>query len=233
MKRFYEAATVEPAETGWRVKLDGRDVRTQGGRPQIVPTRALGEALAGEWSAQGEEIDTNGFPLRDLADYTIDAVQDGREALIRELTAYVETDTLCYRAEEGEPLHDRQLRVWEPLVADAESRWDVHFERIGGVIHRPQSDQTITRMAAALSTKGDFTLAAMRMLTSLTASLIVSLAAIDADADADKLWAAANLEEDWQADLWGQDAEAEERRQARFEAFKLAMRFAQLAREDG
>ena len=36
-------------------------------------------------------------------------------------------------------------------------------------------------------------------------------------------------EEDWQAELWGQDAEAEAVRKARFDAFALAMRFVALA----
>ncbi len=230
MKRFYKQASVEAEGGGWRVKLDGRGIKTAAGKPQVLPSRALAEALAQEWSAQGEEIDASAFPLRDLADYTIDAVRTEREALVRELAAYAETDTLCYRGDEGEPLQQRQLDLWEPLLAEAEQRWDVRFERISGIIHRPQPPETLARMQAVVAAESDFTLAALRMLTSLSASLVVALAAIAPGADPAALWTAANLEEDWQAELWGRDAEAEERRQARFDAFQLAMRFAELAR---
>lgn len=229
MKRFYKAVTVEPEGHGWRVLLDGRGIRTPGGKAQVVPKRALAEALAGEWAAQGDKIDPATFPLRDLADYTLDAVAEGREALVDELAAYAETDTLCYRAEAGEPLHARQLEVWEPLLQAAEHRRDVHFERIGGIIHRPQPEATVARMRAAVAALDDWALASLRMLTSLSASLVIALAALDADADPRMLWTAANLEEDWQAELWGNDAEAAELRQTRFEAFALAMRFAALA----
>ena len=41
MKRFYKKVAVEEAEGGWRMTLDGRPIRTQGGAAQIVPTRAL------------------------------------------------------------------------------------------------------------------------------------------------------------------------------------------------
>jgi len=233
VKRFYKHVTIEKQGNRWRVMLDGRGIRTPGGGEQLVPTRALAEAMAEEWSGQGEEIDSARFPLRDLADFAIDTVAATRDVLLRELVAYAETDTLCYRAEPGEALHERQMQVWEPLVADAEARWDVHFERTSGVIHRPQPDETLARMEGVLATKSDFSLAALRMLASLSASLLVALAAIEQDANADALWAAANLEEDWQAELWGRDAEAEARRQLRFKAFAMAMRFAALAQESG
>lgn len=232
MKRFYKQVSVEPAENGWRVALDGRAIRTAGGKPQIVPSRALAEAMAAEWAGQDAEIDTSRFVLRDLADFAIDVVAPGRDETIRCLLSYAETDTLCYRAEEGEALHERQLEVWEPLLAAAEARWDVHFERIGGIIHRPQPGATLARMEAVLAAESDFALAALRTLASLAASLVVALAAIAPDADAQALWNAANLEEDWQAALWGKDAEAEARRERRFRAFAAAARFTALARQD-
>lgn len=229
MKRFYKEVTVEPVEGGWRVLLDGRPIRTAGGRPQRVPSRALAEALAAEWAEQGQEIDTSCFRFRDLADYAVDVVATDREEAIRSILPYGETDTLCYRAENGEALHARQLALWEPLLTAAEARWDVHFERIGGIIHRAQPEETLARMEAVLAAESDFTLAALKTLASLAASLVVALAAIPPDADAEVLWNAANLEEDWQAELWGKDQEAEARRARRLAAFAAAAQFAALA----
>jgi len=232
MKRFYKEVSVEPAASGWRVLLDGRGIKTAGRRDQIVPTRALAAAMAQEWADQGEELDTARFVLRDLADYAIDVVAPAREQAIRELLPYAETDTLCYRGEDGEPLHQRQVEVWEPLLTAAEQRWDVHFERVGGVIHRSQPAETLARMEGVLAAESDFNLATLRNLSSLAASLVIALAAIAPEADAEALWNAANLEEDWQAELWGKDAEAEARRERRFAGFAAAMRFAELAQEE-
>lgn len=231
MKRFYKTVTVEPAEGGWRVLLDTRGIRTAGGHPQIVPSRDLAEAMADEWEAQGPEIDSTAFMLRDMADFTIDVVANDRAGTIRDLLPYAETDTLCYRAEPDEAFHQRQLEVWEPLLTDAETRWDVRFERIGGVMHRPQPIETIGRMEMLLAEKSDFDLAALNTLANLAASLVIAFAALTPDADAEALWNAANLEEDWQIALWGQDHEAAERRAKRFKAFASAIRFAMLAKE--
>ena len=230
MKRFYKAVSVEQAANGWCALLDGREIKTPGGAAQIVPTRNLAEAMSGEWAGQGEEIEIAAFRLRDLADFAIDGVAKDRATHVRELAAYADTDTLCYRGDQSDSLHDRQVELWEPLLVTAEQRWDVRFERISGIIHRPQPAGTLQRMENVLASESEFTLAALRMLTSLSASLIIALHAITPDADAEMLWRAANLEEDWQAELWGRDAEAEAVRQTRLEAFRVAMQFAALAR---
>lgn len=232
MKRFYREVAVVPSESGWRVLLDGRAVKTQAGRAQAVPGEALAQALAAEWAGQGEEIDPAGFVLRDLADHAIDIAGPERAATVSALLRFAETDTLCYRAEADEPLHARQSDMWEPLLRAAEARWDVHFERIAGVIHHPQPQATLQRLEAVLEAHDAFALAALTTLASLAASLVVGLAALADDADPAALWDTANLEEDWQAELWGKDAEAANLRARRLATFAAAVQFARLAREE-
>lgn len=230
MKRFYQNVSVAAENGGWRVLLDGRGIKTVAGKPQLLPTRALAEALAEEWADQGEQLDPAAFILRDLADYAIDVVSQDRTDVIRSLVAFAGTDTLCYRAEPDEPLRERQEEVWEPLLHAAEHRWDVHFERIGGIMHRPQPAATLARMQAVLDAESDHAIAALNTLASLAASLVIALAALASDAQAETLWDAANLEEDWQVELWGKDYEAEALRERRLATFATAMRFARLAR---
>ncbi len=230
MKRFWRDVSVEADGDGWRVALDGRPIRTQQGAAQVVPTRALAEALAAEWRAQGETIDPAGFVLRDLADYAIDVVQPNRAEAIARILAYAESDTLCYRAEPDEPLGIRQRAEWEPLLRAAEARHGVRFERVAGIIFRKQPVPTLAALRAVLETHDAFAVAALNTLASLAASLVVALAALDPDADAETLWAAANLEEDWQAELWGLDDQAQALRARRLAEFTRAMAFAALAR---
>lgn len=230
MKRFYKDAGTAAEAGGWQVTLDGRKVKTQGGNPQIVPSAALAAALASEWAAQGEEIDPDTFLLRDLADYALDVVEADRAAVIATLLRYGETDTLCYRAEPDEPLHARQIAVWEPLLTEAEARWDIHFERISGIIHRPQPAETINRLESVLAAQSAFTLAALNTLASLAASLTIALSAIEPGADIAALWDASELEADWQVEQWGEDFEATARRERRLAAFTAAARFAELTR---
>jgi chaperone required for assembly of F1-ATPase len=230
MKRFYRAVAVAPVEGGWQVQLDGRGVKSVGGAPQVVPSEALALVMAAEWDAQGERLDPASFMLRDLADYALDVVAPDHETAMATLLRFAETDTLCYRAEPDEALAERQDAVWEPLLTAAEARWDIHFKRVAGIIHRPQPTATLARLQTVLGTLDTFQLAALTTLASLAASLVVGLAALDPEPDAAALWDAANLEEDWQAEMWGSDYEAVALRARKLATFTSAQLFARLAR---
>lgn len=230
MKRFWRDVTVGAAEGGWRVLLDGRPIRTPRGAAQVVPGAALAEAMAAEWRAQGDEVDPALFRYRDMADYAIDVVATDRAALVRDLLAYAETDTLCYRADPDEPLYRRQIEVWEPLLSAFETREGVRLERVSGVLHRDQPEATMARLRERLEALDPFALAALNAMTALAASLCVALSALEPDADVDALWQAASLEELWQAELWGVDELAEARRARRGADFSTAAGFARLAR---
>ena len=232
MKRFYKDVTTAPAAggDGWQVQLDGRGIRSQGGGQQVVPSQALAQLLAGEWEAQGEEIDPKSFVFRDMADFAIDVVRTDRADAIGNLIKFSQTDTLCYRGDPGDALFQRQEEMWEPLVSACEKRHDITFSRVSGIIHDPQSPSTTARLETILGEMDDFTIAGLQTLTALAASLIVGLEALEDGADAEALFAIANVEEDWQAELWGWDGEAQQRRDMRLEAFRLALDFVKAAR---
>ncbi|BBC74201.1 molecular chaperone [Altererythrobacter sp. B11] len=230
MKRFWKEVTVEAAEGGFRLALDGRPIRTQGGAPQVVPSRELAEAMAEEWRAQGEDVDPRQFVLRDLADFALDKVAPDRAGSVDALMPFAETDTLCYRADPDEPLYRRQQEVWEPLLTALEARHGIRMERVSGIVHRPQPPASLAALRAALLEQDAFALAALRTMAPLAASVTVALAALEDRADPAALFAAANCEEDWQAELWGWDPRAEEDRATRLAAFTAAADFARWAR---
>jgi len=231
VKRFYKEVSIGAKDGGWQVILDhSRPMRTQAGSPQIVPTQALAEALAEEWRAQGEEIDPAGFPMRDMADYAIDRVAPDPASVVAAIVPYGDTDTLCYRAEQGDSLRQRQDEAWEPILCAAEERHGIVFARTSGVIHAPQSAETLAALQVHLASFDPFTLVAVQNLAALAGSLTVALAALEDGTDIERLFADANLEEDWQAKLWGWDNEALARRDARLAGFRLAAQFARLVR---
>lgn len=234
MKRFYRAVTVEQADSGFVVALDGRRIKTQGDViPQAVPTRALAELLAAEWSGQGETIEPGVFRHRALADYAIDQIAPDPVAAVTRTLRFAETDTLCYRADPDEPLHRRQMEVWEPILTAFEARTGTAFTRVSGIVHRPQAEATLGRVRALLDRENAFALAGIEAMASLAASLVVALQAAESGNDADALWAAAALEEEWQAELWGREYTAEERRARRMAEFMTARQFTLAARTIG
>lgn len=230
MKRFYTQADCAPAADGWQVTLDGRGLKTVGGRQQIVPTQDLGNALAEEWNAQGEKLDPLGFVMRDQTDFAIDLVATDPTETIDRTLAYGETDTLCYRADPEDALFARQQSEWEPIVSAVEQREGVQFARVSGIVHRAHPAQTLIQLRQKLTSMDPFALAGLHTMTSLAASLCIGLEALQKSADAIALWNAATLEEIWQAELWGHDSEADQVRAKKHEDFLSAFRWTELAR---
>ncbi|WP_379547896.1 ATP12 family chaperone protein [Qipengyuania sp. DSG2-2] len=233
MKRFWKEAALLETSGGWQVALDGRAVKTQGGRAQIVPSRALAMAMAAEWNMQGETLDPRSFPMRDLTDFTIDRVATGEDDLVTKTLAFAETDTLCYRAEAGTALSRRQDVEWEPLLAAFEAREGVQLTRVDSILHVEQPAETIAALRTRLEGLDPFTLAGVYTLASLSASLCLGLTALEKDADAGALWQTSHLEETVQHELWGVDMEAKAAQEEKRAAFLTAFEFLSLLDENG
>ncbi len=226
MKRFYKDVTLAHSDLGWHVMLDGRPIKTPSGAPQVVASKQLAEMLANEWRSQGETIIPSSFRFRDMTDYALDVVARDPAEIIDKLIGFAETDTLCYRADPEEALYRRQQELWEPLITALEAREGISLHRVSGIVHKAQPNGSLKKLRQRLAELPPLQLAALELLTSLSASLCVGLAALEEGADGEALWAAASLEEEWQADLWGREEGAEERRARRKADFLAAMEFA-------
>ena len=223
-------ATAEERDGAFALLLDGRPARTPARRPLAVPTRALGEALAAEWQAQGAEIDPSSMPLTRLVNSAIDGVADRREAVIDDLVRYAGSDLLCYRAGEPERLVAAQGAAWDPVLAWAREALGARFRLAEGVMHVEQPRRRSPPCAEGSSgCHSPFALAALHAMTTLTGSVLLALAHADGAIDAGAAWEAAHVDERHQESLWGEDEEAGRRRARREAEFRAASDLYRLA----
>lgn len=214
MKRVYKEVTTRPAEASWGVVLDGRPMRTPGKNELAVPSEKLAAAIAAEWDAQQGEIRPATMPLTRLAATAIDrtAVQRGR--VIDEIAGYGGTDLVCYRADHPPALAARQQAVWQPLLDWAALRYDAALAVTCGVIPTRQSPAALKAFATAVAAHDDFRLTALHALTTACGSLVIALATMEGRLDAAEAFAASQLDETFQIEQWGEDAEAAARRES-------------------
>ncbi len=232
MKRFYKEAASVPADGGgYAIALDGRPVRTPARAPLVLPNARLAEAVVREWSDQGEEIDPASMPMTGFSNAAIDRIAPDAATFADGIARYGESDLLCYRADAPPELVSRQTAQWQPLLDWASARFEVGFVVTSGIGHVAQPAATLERLRAAVNAHDPFTLAALSTLVTLSGSLVIGLAAVERAFPIPVLWQAAELDELFQAELWGDDDEALARRAGRHEEFVRAATFAELARE--
>lgn len=202
MKRFWSEVGVDAAGV---VTLDGKPVRTPGRLPLAIPFPALAEAVAGEWRAVTGEIDPRAMPLTGLTNAAVERVPQDKPGFAATLARFSESDLLCYRAEEPPALVARQAELWDPLLAWARGRYDVHFEIVGGVMHRAQPAATTARLSEAVAVRSPWELAGLSPVVTIGGSLIAGLALLEHAIDAETAWRAVEADEDWQTEQWGRD----------------------------
>jgi chaperone required for assembly of F1-ATPase len=214
MKRFYRDVEVAAAGEGHRVLLDGRPIRTPAKRALTLPSAALAEGLAAEWRAQGGTIRPEDMPLTRLANTAQDRMPELRAAAIDEAVGYAGTDLLCYRAATPLALVERQQRLWQPLLDWAASTFGTRLAVTTTLLPVTQPDTAVRGLRAAVEELGDWPLVGLHAATTALGSLVLGLALTRGRIDAERALAASLLDELFEIERWGRDAEAERRHAA-------------------
>ena len=228
MKRFWTNVATAAEDGGWGVQLDSRPVRTPAGTLLRLPKALLAEAIADEWRAVEGSIDPRAMPLTGLANAAIDRVAPEKDAFAGGLARYAEADLACYRSEWPPELVERQAKCWDPVLAWARRRLDVDFVTTSGLMHVPQPPATIDRLAHAVCALDSFRLAGLSSLVTVGGSLIVALAVLEKAMSVGDAWQAVSIDDRWQLEQWGSDADAELALDNRQRDFVAAARFLEL-----
>ena len=215
-KRFYKQVAVAPAGEAFAVHLDGRPVRTPGKALLALPTEKAAGLVAGEFAAQGETIDPPSMPVYRLVNTAIDGVATDPQAVLEDMLRFSASDLLCYRAGHPDSLVQRQADAWDPVIDWAAMKLGARLLLAEGVIHVEQPREAIAAIGAHLGQRAEpLRLSALHLMTNLTGSALLALAVDFGELDSEAAWNAAHVDEDWQAEQWGHDAEEVARRAAR------------------
>ncbi|MFW8596251.1 ATP12 family chaperone protein [Cribrihabitans neustonicus] len=228
-KRFWKQVTVAEADGSFAVELDGRRVKTPAKAPLAVPTRALAEAIAAEWDAQGESIDPRAMPCTRSANAAIDKVTHQHGEVADMLSEYGDTDLLCYRATTPEELARRQAAEWDPALDWAETALGARLRPREGVLHAPQDPAALDVLRGRVHALNPFQLAAFHDLVGISGSLVLAFAAAGGWRSAGEIWQLSRLDERWQEEQWGVDEEAAAAAEVKRQEFLHAERFFRLS----
>ncbi len=222
LRKFYEVVTLDVADTGFLVKLDGRVLKTPAKNNLILPNQELADRVREEWEHQGEFIDVHTMGVTKITNSAIDFVGGKESEVVEELCSYAASDLICYFAEGPEELVTLQNKHWLPVHAWLQKNLNITLNTGSGIISMDQPKETLERFRNEVDKFDRFALSAAHVVTKLTGSAFLTLTLVQSGISEESCWAAAHVDEDWQISKWGHDEEAMLRRNARQLEFHCA-----------
>ena len=118
-----------------------------------------------------------------------------------------------------------QAEAWDPLLQWARRRYDIDFRVTEGVAPVDQPQATLDQLTQAVHALDPNRLAGLSPLVTIGGSLVAALALIKGAVSVGEGWKAVSLDDRWQLEQWGSDAEAEKALAAREADFRAGHRF--------
>ena len=188
-------------EGGFRVAWQGRPLRSPSRRPLALPTAALAELVA-------EPSDTTPSPAQRLAFTTVDRIAEARETTADEIARFAGSDLLCYFAKAPESLVERQKLQWGRWLDWADAELGLRLVRTYGIAHAAQPPETLARARELTLELDDFSLTGLAAATSLFGSAVLAFALQRGALSGNSAFDLSRLDEAFQEERWGVDAEA-------------------------
>jgi chaperone required for assembly of F1-ATPase len=236
VKRFWDTASVLWTDRGHSILLDGKPMRLPSGSPLMVGSARLARAIAEEWQTagggKGGEMSFSDTPLTRLAGTVLERIAPDPAPTIDAIARYGETDLLCYRAETPQKLVQRQHQQWQPWLDWAALAYDAPLRVATGVGYVKQHHDSIAALRRAVAALDVDALAGLGIAVPALGSLVLGLALAAGEIDADTVFALGTLDELFQAEQWGEDDEAVDRRASIMADIVLAARYIDLTRGD-
>ena len=229
MKRFYRTVKTKSVKDGWTILLDKNSVKTPGKNNLVLPNLLLAEAVKEEWENQKTVILPLKMPFTKLANTAIDRVKEKRHQIIEELSGYGNSDLLCYRIKSPIELAHRQKKEWQPAIDWIFKTFNIEIQTTTDILYVKQNSEVILKIENLIADFNDFSIAGIQLVTSLSNSIILSLALAKGFFSAEKAFRSALLEELYQVEKWGDDEENTRRREGIKSEFFNAERFIKLA----
>ncbi len=205
MKKFYKlASTSGNDKDGYVVLLDGKPVRTPGGRALAAPTQALADKIALEWAGQKDTIIPESMPLTQILTTALDYAGRERPALEGKVLAYLDTDLLCYRAAQPPGVAERQAALWDPWLIWFEKRYGAPLQTTTGLAALTQPNILHNKVKAEIAALSGMRFCVLQLVTSLAGSLVLALAFNAGDASPEQVFAATQAEENYKAEIYNE-----------------------------
>ena len=213
VNRFYETVSLGEEGGMFCLHLDGKNAKTPKRHLLATKYRPLAEQIVKEWDAITEEINFQAMAFTRLLSTAIDLGSDERDAWENIVVDYLKADLLCHRAELPAALVERQCEVWDPYLSFILKKFGADPSITAGIATVTHPPALLEAFATYLKELSIEALLGVKCAAENSGSAMLAVALFDSFATVDEIFDASRLDEHFQEEKWGVDAEAKAREQ--------------------
>ena len=162
--------------------------------------------------------------MKTKLEQSIAEIAKDRQIVIEKLVQFSLTDMLLFWGT-NKDLAQRQEKLWSPILIWAKENLDTKFNITKSINVPEQDSESSIKLKMFLEALDDKELTCFYYAALNTRSILLAAALIKRKINAQQAFEASCLEELWQAEQWGQDEAAENRRKSLLEELKTIESF--------
>ena len=181
-------------------------------RELVLPNLNLAQEVVKEWDQNSKKINIESMIFYGLISTSLDKIIDNKNLYINDILDYIDTDLICYRAENPKELVELQKNKWDPIILLIEKYIGTKVNVFEGVLPKKQHATVHDRLNNLINQFDIFEISALHRLTNITGSIFLSLCVLKKDISKNEVFELSLLDELWQAENWGFDEETSRKR---------------------
>ena len=213
MKKFWKTVQVkENSINSYEILLDDNILRTPLKKKLIISNAKIAEEIYKEWNQNTNLINTDDMIFYGIISTSIDKIYINRKLYIDDILNFIDTDLICYRAENPNDLAQWQSKNWDPIITKVEKYINNKINVSKGIMPLKQDKETHIKISKLLTKFTDLEIVVLHKITNITGSIFLSLCILSNDKIKEKAFELSYLDELWQAENWGYEEEASKNR---------------------
>ena len=213
MKKFWKIVQVkENSINSYEILLDDNILRTPFKKKLIISNAKIAEEIYKEWNQDTNFIDTDDMIFYGIISTSIDKICINRKLYIDDILHFIDTDLICYRAENPNELVQLQSKHWDPIISKVEKYINSKIDVFNGIMPERQNKLIQYKMTKFLTNFSDLEIAVMHRITNITGSIFLAFCVLKNDIIKKNVFELSFLDELWQAQNWGYEVEASRNR---------------------
>ncbi len=214
MKKFWKTVKVKKnSSNSYEILLDKNVLKTPLKKELIIQNSKIAKEISNEWKQDINILDTDAMIFYGIISTSIDKISNNRISYINDILDFVDTDLICYRAEEPKDLVQWQSKNWDPILLNVEKYINNKIDVFKGIMPSKQNKEIKFNITKFLTKFSDLEIITLHRITNITGSVFLSLCILNNDIIKEKAFELSYLDELWQAENWGYEKEASKNRE--------------------